>query len=160
MPFQIQHSPTTSTPTLKIPAIGLELAVRLPQTASDGSLVILETINAPGFGPPLHRHPETEIFRILEGEYLYEVDGKRFHATPGDLVTVPGGVPHTFTNLSPRPARQIVLMLPAMDAQAFFTGLGDLMAAGRPDKATLAAYGAKWGVEFLGPPITATPKFP
>jgi quercetin dioxygenase-like cupin family protein len=160
MPFQLQHSPAATTPPLKIPAIGLELSVRLPQSASDGSLVILETTNAPGFGPPLHRHHETEIFRVLEGEYLYEVDGKRFHATPGDLITVPGGIAHTFTNLSPQPARQIVLMLPAMDALAFFTGLGDLMAAGRPDPATLKAYGAKWGVEFLGPPITATPKFP
>jgi mannose-6-phosphate isomerase-like protein (cupin superfamily) len=156
MPFQLQHSPTTSTPTLKIPAIGLELAVRLPQSDSDGSLVILETTNAPGFGPPLHRHRETEIFRVLEGEYLYEVDGKRFHASAGDLVTVPGGVPHTFTNLSPQPAHQIVLMLPAMDALAFFTGLGDLMAAGRPDPATLNAYGARWGVEFLGSPLSAT----
>ena len=156
MPFQLQHSPANSIPPLKIPAIGLELAVRLPQNASDGSLVILETINAPGFGPPLHRHRETEIFRVLEGEYLYEVDGKRFHATPGDLITVPGGVAHTFTNLSDRPARQIVLMLPAMDALAFFTGLGDLMAAGRPDPAALNAYGAQWGVEFLGPPLSAT----
>jgi quercetin dioxygenase-like cupin family protein len=155
MPFQIQRSPATAAQLVKIPAIGLELAVRLPQSASDGSLVILETINAPGFGPPLHRHPETEIFRVLEGEYLYEVDGKRFHAAPGDLVTVPGGIAHTFTNLSDRPARQIVLMLPAMDALSFFTGLGEIMAAGRPDHATLAAYGAKWGVEFLGPPIKA-----
>ncbi len=129
MPFQLQHSPAITSLTLKIPAIGLELAVRLPKTASDGSLVILETTNAPGFGPPLHRHRETEIFRVLEGEYLYEVDGKRFHATPGDLITVPGGVPPSFTNPSSHPARQIVLMLPAMDAQAFFTGLGDLMAA-------------------------------
>jgi quercetin dioxygenase-like cupin family protein len=156
MPFQIQHSPATTTPSLKIPAIGLELSVRLPQNASDGSLVIFETTTAPGFGPPLHRHRETEIFRVLEGEYLYEVDGKRFHAAPGDLVTVPGGVAHTFTNVSDRPARQIVLMLPAMDALSFFTGFGEIMAAGRPDHTTLAAFGAKWGVEFLGPPIKAT----
>jgi quercetin dioxygenase-like cupin family protein len=160
MPFQLQHSPANSTPPLKIQAIGLELSVRLPQNASDGSLVILETINAPGFGPPLHRHPETEIFRILEGDYLYEVDGKHFQATVGDLVTVPGGVAHTFTNVSPHPARQIVLILPAMDALAFFIGLGELMAAGRPDPTTLNAFGARWGVEFLGPPITATPKLP
>src|ERR1700733_6277771 len=119
MPFQLQHSPSSSTPPIKIPAIGLDLAVRLPQSDSDGSLVILETTNAPGFGPPLHRHHETEVFRILEGDYLYEVDGKRFQATTGDLITVPGGVAHAFTNISPHPARQLVLMLPAMDALAF-----------------------------------------
>ena len=30
------------------------------------------------------------------------------------------------------------------------------MAAGRPDPAALNAYGAQWGVEFLGPSLTAT----
>jgi hypothetical protein len=30
----------------------------------------MEQVNAPGFGPPLHRHNEAEIFRVLEGVYL------------------------------------------------------------------------------------------
>jgi quercetin dioxygenase-like cupin family protein len=63
---------------VKIPAIGLELAVRLPHDASGGALTVFETVNAPGFGLPLHRHTEAEVFRVMEGEYLYEVDGKRF----------------------------------------------------------------------------------
>jgi quercetin dioxygenase-like cupin family protein len=141
---------------LDIPNLGLELTVRLPQSASGGALTVMETVNAPGFGPPLHCHHETEVFRVLEGRYLYEVDGRRFYAAAGDLVSVPGGAAHTFTNASDRPSRQIVLMLPAMDAIAFFTGLGRLMAAGRPDMPTLNAYGAPWGVEFLGPPIHET----
>ena len=39
------------------------------------------------------------------------------------------------------------------DAVKFFVGLGELMAAGRPEQAKLNAYGAAWGVEFLGPPM-------
>src|SRR3984885_12954321 len=113
--------------TLEIPAMGLELSVRLSNDVSGGALTVLETVNAVGFGPPLHRHRETEIFRVLEGEYLYEVDGRRFQVATGDLITVPGGVAHAFVNLSDRPSRQLVLMLPAMDAIAFFTGLGDIM---------------------------------
>jgi len=70
-------------------------------------------------------------------------------------VSVPGGAAHTFTNVSSGPARQLVMMLPAMDALRFFTGLGELMAKGRPDMATLNEFGAPWGVEFLGPPIHA-----
>jgi len=46
---------------MKIPAMGLELAVKLPPEASGGALTVLETVNAPGFGPPLHRHGETEV---------------------------------------------------------------------------------------------------
>jgi quercetin dioxygenase-like cupin family protein len=156
MPFEFFHASAASAAKLNIPAIGLELSVCLPLDASGGSLTVLETVNAAGFGPPLHRHHETEIFRVLEGEYLYEVDGRRFQAATGDLITVPGGVAHTFTNISDRPARQLVLMLPAMDAVAFFSGLGEIMASGHPDRSALNAFGASWGVEFLGPPIKVT----
>src|SRR4030088_1614303 len=90
-------------------------------------------------------HPIAPLHMIF-----YEVDGRRFYVSAGDLVSVPGGAAHTFTNVSDRPSRQLVLMLPAMDALAFFSGLGKLMAAGRPDMTTLNAYGAPWGVEFLG----------
>jgi quercetin dioxygenase-like cupin family protein len=156
MPFEFFQSVAGSGSKLNIPNLGLELTVRLPQEASGGALTVIETVNAPGFGPPLHRHHETEVFRVLEGKYLYEVESRRFYAAAGDLVSVPGGAAHTFTNISDGPSRQIVLMMPAMDAAAFFDGLGKLMAAGRPDMTTLNAYGAPWGVEFLGPPIHAT----
>ncbi len=155
MAFEFFQSLYGSESLVKIPAIGLELAVRLPHDATGDALTLLETVNAPGFWPPLHRHPETEIFRVLEGEYLYEVDGKRFRAATGDIVSVPGGAAHTFTNLSASPSRQLVMMLPAMDAMKFFVGLGEIMAAGRPEQAVLNAYGAAWSVEFLGPPIKA-----
>ena len=153
MPFETLHAPAAGAPSLIIPAMGLELRVPLSTQASGGAMTILETINAPASGPPLHRHHETEVFRIVEGRYLYEVDGRRFEAATGDFVTIPGGVAHTFTNITSLPARQLVLMLPAMDAIAFFRGLGDLMAAGKPDFVALNDYGAPWGVDFLGPPI-------
>ena len=155
MSFEFYQSEAGSEAPVEIPALGLHLAVRLPKAASGGELAILETVNAPGFGPPLHRHHETEVFRVLEGEYLYEVDGRRFHSRAGDVVSVPGGAAHTFLNVSDRPSRQIVLMLPAMDALGFFTGLANVLANGRPDRAALNAFGAPWGVEFLGSPIKA-----
>jgi quercetin dioxygenase-like cupin family protein len=155
MAFEFFRSVAGSDSKLDIPTMGLELTVPLSQSASGGALTVLETINAPGFGPPLHRHHETEVFRVLEGKYLYEVNGERFYAVAGDLVGIPGGAAHTFTNVSDSASRQLVLMLPAMDAFRFFSGLGELMAAGRPDMATLNAYGVPWGVEFLGPPIHA-----
>jgi quercetin dioxygenase-like cupin family protein len=156
MPFEFFQSLAGSESKLDIPNLGLELTVRLPPDVSGDALTVMETVNAPGFGPPLHRHHETEVFRVLQGRYLYEVDGRRFYAAVGDLVSVPGGAAHTFTNVSDGPSRQLILMLPAMDAVAFFSGLGKLMANGRPDMATLNGYGAPWGVEFLGPPIHET----
>jgi quercetin dioxygenase-like cupin family protein len=160
MSFTFEHSESENSPQLNIPAMGLHLTVRLSQDVSGGALTVLETVNAAGFGPPLHRHREAEVFHILEGKYLYEVEGRRFHAVAGDIVSVPGGIAHTFVNVGEHPARQLVLMLPAMDAMAFFKGLAEVMAAGRaasrPDQSALGAFGARWGVEFLGPPIKAT----
>jgi quercetin dioxygenase-like cupin family protein len=139
--------------SIKIPAIGLDLRVRLPPSASGGALTIIETTNAPGFGPPLHRHAETELFRILNGRYLYEVDGRRFHAEAGDVIAVPGGAAHGFVNVGDAPGQQLVVIVPGLDAKAFFTELGAVMRGGVPDRDALNAFGEKWGVTFLGPPL-------
>jgi len=146
---------TGSDPTIRIPAIGLSLRVRVQPSVNDGKFCFIETTNQPGFGPPLHRHPETEVFRILEGRYLFEVDGQRFYADEGDVVSVPGGSAHAFVNLSAAPARQYILIAPAMDAARFFTGLGEKLANGPPSTEALNEFGMAWGVEFLGPPISA-----
>ncbi len=146
------HSHSTE-PVIRIPAIGLELHVRLPRSASGGALELFDTVNAPGFGPPLHRHSETEIFRVMSGRYLVELDGHRFYAEPGDVFTVPGGAAHAFVNVTAPHTSQAVIITPGFDAAAFFTQLGDLLKDGMPSKAVLNAFGGGWGVEFLGPPL-------
>lgn len=152
LPISFLHSNGTDAP-IKIPAIGLDLFVRMPPEASAGEFCFIETINAPGAGPPRHRHPEAEIFRVLEGRYLYEADGRRFYAEAGDVVSIPGGMEHGFVNVTDKPARQFILIAPALDAAAFFTELADAMKDGIPDQAALNAFGVKWQVEFLGPPV-------
>jgi quercetin dioxygenase-like cupin family protein len=154
VPFQFFHSVSDKLPMVKIPALGLELAVRLPPESSGEALTIIETSNAPGFGPPLHRHAETEVFRVLEGRYLFEVNGRRFRASAGDVLTVPGGDAHAFINVTDKPARQLVMILPGMDAQGFFVALGQILEKGRPDLEALNMFGKPWGVEFFGPPLS------
>jgi mannose-6-phosphate isomerase-like protein (cupin superfamily) len=107
--------------TVKIPALGLELTVRLPAEVLNGAMTIMETINAAGFGPPLHRHHEAEVFRVMEGAYLFEVDGHRFRAEAGEVICVPGGAAHAFLNVSDHPSRQMVMILPGMDAENTFS---------------------------------------
>jgi len=140
--------------SIAIPAIGLDLFVRLPPAASGGEFCLIETINAPGGGPPRHRHREAEIFRVLEGRYLYELDGRRFYAESGDVVSIPGGAEHAFVNVSDKPGRQFILIAPGLDAEAFFTELAETMRNGSSDSARLNAFAAKWAVEFVGPPLT------
>jgi len=95
----------------------------------------METTNAPVFGPPLHTHPETEVFHVLAGRYLYEVDGRRFHSESADVITVPGGMAHAFVNVTDAPARQFILIMPGLDVVAFFKGLRDLTRDGKIDVA-------------------------
>jgi quercetin dioxygenase-like cupin family protein len=153
MAFRSWHS-RHDEPPVSIPAIGLDLYVRLPDRASDGAITVIETVNAPGFGPPLHRHAETEVFRVMHGRYLFEVDGKRFLGETGDVISVPGGAAHAFVNVTDAPARQIVIIIPGLDALAFFTQLGDIMRGGIPGRDALNRFGRRWGMEFLGPPIS------
>jgi len=155
MNISFLHSSGAEAP-IKIPAIGLDLFVRMPPSASGGEFCFIETINAPGAGPPRHRHREAEIFRVLEGRYLYEMEGRRFYAEAGDVVSIPGGSEHGFVNVTDKPARQYILMAPALDAATFFTELAATMRDGIPDKALLNAFGVKWCVEFLGPPLKKT----
>jgi quercetin dioxygenase-like cupin family protein len=156
--FQFIHTAAEQVPGLKIPALGLELTVTLGPEVSGKALTILETVNAPGFGPPLHRHGETEVFRVLEGRYLFEVNGRRFEAAAGDIVSVPGGDAHGFVNITDKPARQLVMMLPGMDAEKFFFELGQMFANGRPSRDALNTFGKPWDVEFLGPPLSVGSK--
>jgi len=152
MAFDFWHSRGDELP-IHIPAIGLELRVCLPGSAAGDMMTMIETVNQPGFGPPLHRHAETEVFRVLSGRYLFEVDGRRFYAETNDVVSVPGGAAHTFVNVTDQPARQSILILPALDAAAFFKQLGEVMKSGITDIEALNAFGRQWGVEFLGPPL-------
>ena len=153
MDISFVHSKGADTP-IAIPAIGLDLYVRMAPAASGGAFSIIETVNAPGKGPPRHRHPEAEIFRVLEGRYLYEMDGRRFYAEAGDVISIPGGAEHGFVNVTDKPARQYITIFPALDAAAFFTELAGVMRNGVPDKTALNRFGVKWRVEFLGPPVS------
>jgi len=156
-PGPLRERGTTMAPAseapITVPVLGLTLRVRLSPDTFGGAASVIETTHAPGFGPPLHRHAETEVFRVLQGRYLMRLDDRCFEITEGDVVTVPGGTPHAFVNLSDRPSRQLVLITPGMHADVFFRELSALMAGGPPARTALDAFGRQWGVEFLGPPL-------
>lgn len=55
----------------------------------------------PGHGPRLHRHPYDETWVVVEGNLTFQAGDERLPASPGDVVVVPPGVPHKFTNDGP-----------------------------------------------------------
>jgi quercetin dioxygenase-like cupin family protein len=62
--------------------------------------VILDR-SEPGRGPRLHRHPYDETWIVHDGSLTFQIDDQEYQARPGDIVIVPPGAAHKFTNNGP-----------------------------------------------------------
>jgi quercetin dioxygenase-like cupin family protein len=62
-----------------------------------------------GHGTGLHRHPYAEVFIVNEGHARFRVDDETIEAGAGEIVIVPPGVPHAFTNRGTNPLRLVTL---------------------------------------------------
>jgi mannose-6-phosphate isomerase-like protein (cupin superfamily) len=56
----------------------------------------------PGHGAGPHTHPYAEVFSIHSGEATFVVDGTEIAASGGQVVVVPPGATHSFTNSGER----------------------------------------------------------
>lgn len=146
--------PARGESLIRVPAFGLTVRVRVDNYPDQSMPTVIETSHADGGGPPVYRREQAEIFVIVTGRYLFEVEGDRFIARRGDLVSVPGGVSRSFTNVTGTPARQHVFIQPGMDAAAYFRELAQVS---RPEAllSELQEFGQRWGVQFLAPPLRA-----
>ena len=69
---------------------------------------------------PLHiheNHDETAI--LLKGHGILWIGNRKLELKAGSIVTIPRGVPHSFTNQSPEPAVAYVVFNPAFDGKDF-----------------------------------------
>ena len=102
-------------------------------TAADtnGSLGAVDASVPPGGGPVPHTHPgHDEIFYLLSGTLEFQDGEETFAAGPGDLVFVPRGHRHRFTNTGLHPARMLFFYTPGGVEQVFVEG-GDDPVAGQ-----------------------------
>lgn len=104
-------------------------------------------------GPPLHvHHEQDDTFFVLDGVLTVQADDEIFELGPGDFVTVPPGVPHTFDNLHADgpPVRAINLMTPGglHDFFAERTILGE-----SADPAAVQRLADRYGMVTVGPPL-------
>lgn len=64
-------------------------------------VVVIDFEDGPQVEPdPPHSHPHEQVTYVAEGELYFFVDGEPHKLGPGDLITVPGDVPHTIQLLS------------------------------------------------------------
>lgn len=65
-------------------------------------MVVIDFRDGPRAAPdPPHSHPHEQITYVAAGEILFFLDGRPTHLGPGDIYTVPSGVPHCVQPLSP-----------------------------------------------------------
>lgn len=67
--------------------VGEETLVKVSPADSNGQMAFFHLVAPPMSGPPLHFHTrEDELFYVLEGELVFELDGERFTAVAGSTV--------------------------------------------------------------------------
>jgi quercetin dioxygenase-like cupin family protein len=105
------------------------ITFRVTSAQSAGQVCVVDLIAPPGGGPPpLHSHPSGEVFTVLEGQVsIYRGDPtnpSRSELATGDVAYVPGGEPHTFRNLTEKPARLMLTFVPGATMEQFFLQAG------------------------------------
>ena len=64
-------------------------------------MVVLDFAGGPGSRPdPPHSHPHEQISCVVSGRVRYFLGEEHADLEPGDLVTIPSGVPHSIQLLS------------------------------------------------------------
>jgi quercetin dioxygenase-like cupin family protein len=134
--------------------VGEETLVKVSAQDSDGTLAFFHLVVPPMSGPPLHVHTrEDELFYVLEGEIVFELDGERHTVGAGDTVYLRRGVVHAYQNFTTSDARLLIATTPGGFSD-FFVELSAATPPGAlpaPDR--VGAIGAKYGMTLLGPPM-------
>jgi quercetin dioxygenase-like cupin family protein len=130
---------------------GFEITPKVTAEEAVGSSV-LEFRVSPGFDVGTHRHAVVEeVFYVLEGELDLRVGEQRTRSGPGDVMFVPKGAPHGFSNAADGGAKVLLIISPP-GHERYFDELAALLASGsRPDPAAVAELRARYDTEQLTP---------
>jgi quercetin dioxygenase-like cupin family protein len=128
-------------------------ALREQRLAPNGSKLVLVEWTIPGASSdspewvaPVHiHHDEDEAWYVLEGSLRVRVGQEEHDVAAGGAVIGPRGIPHTFCNPDPAPARYILVMSDRTSAL-----LDDLHSGKRLEPAELRDLYATYGCELLG----------
>ena len=80
---------------------------------SHGALAFFHLLAPPMTGPPRHVHSrEDELFHVLEGEIVFDLDGERHTVGSGGTVYLRRGVVHAYQNFTATDARLLIATTP------------------------------------------------
>ena len=153
-PFIVNAEETRGAKTLDI--FGNQIWIKLSGADTDGKYTVFQGEVAPQSGPPLHRHGrEDECFHVLEGDFVFEVEGTEIYAKAGSTVFAPRGLAHRFQNVGTTMGRLLTVSEPA-GLDDFFTEIDQATGGALvPDPAVVVPIFEKYGLELLGLPMAA-----
>lgn len=124
------------------------------------AFTLFEELSQRGKVTPLHMHPAAdETFCVLDGDVTVHVAGMDYQVGPGDVASVPRGVPHAVLVTSTT-ARMLTLVTPGYkELELFFREVGEPAtskvlppSAPLPLERIRAAAARHGSVVILGPP--------
>jgi len=134
--------------------VGGIMTFKATSDETGGAATALETVAAPGEGPPLHVHLEDELIHTLEGVFRVKLGDSVFELEPGSFVFIPNGTPHTWQNIGNQPARFFATIMPGATAfEEFFRRYAELPADRRGVQAFARLATETKAFEVLGPPL-------
>jgi quercetin dioxygenase-like cupin family protein len=126
--------------------------VKISAKDTDGQLSVFEYVGFQKIGPPLHVHfNQDEIFYVVEGEFLFQLDSEKMTLKAGDTIFLPQNVPHTWLQLSDK-GKLVYLMQPAGQMEEFFKKMNELK--GPPTEELVQQIHQAHGMKIVGPPIS------
>ena len=134
--------------------VGEETLVKVSAEDSDGMLAFFHLVAPPMSGPPRHVHTrEDELFYILEGELVFELDGERHTVREGDTVYLRRGVVHTYQNFTSSDARLLIATTPGAFCNLFVELSAATPPGSLPAFELIDAIATKYGITTVGPPM-------
>lgn len=128
------------------------LIFKLTGEDTNGALDLVEGTIGYQAGPVMHIHQDQdEIFYILDGSLHWRIGEETLDTEAGDTVYVPRGVPHTYINLSEKPARAIAVFSPG-GFDRFMDAWTALLATS-PSPEEMGELAARYNQVAVGPPL-------
>src|SRR5665809_49012 len=141
------------------PISGERITFRKTAADTDGELLVIDLELSPdGQVPGSHVHPnQEERFEVLSGVVKFRRGLKTVVGRAGDIVVVPPGAIHRFTNGGSEPARVRIEVRPALRMEELFETAVALAREGRtnrrgmPHPLDLALFMSKFDAEVRAP---------
>ena len=136
--------------------VGEETIVKVAAADSEGQLAFFHLVAPPMSGPPRHVHSrEDELFYVLEGELVFELDGVRHTVGAGGTVYLRRGVVHAYQNFTNSDARLLIATTPGAFSDLFVELSAATPPGGMPTFEVIVTLAEKYGITTLAPPMTA-----